>query len=80
MSLIKSCPYKLSDLDELVNNLPIKKAKELNITGNDIKDALKIEDSKDIKDYITELEKAVIYNKVENDTQKLIGYLKGTIA
>ncbi len=80
LSLIKSCPYKLSDLDELVNNLPIKKAKELNITGNDIKDALKIEDSKDIKDYITELEKAVIYNKVENDTQKLVEYLKGTIA
>ena len=80
LSLIKSSPYKVEDLDELVNNLPIKKAKDLNITGNDIKEALQIDDSKDIKEYIIELEKAVIYYRVENDTQKLIEYLKGTIA
>ncbi|MCR5564691.1 MAG: CCA tRNA nucleotidyltransferase [Gammaproteobacteria bacterium] len=80
LSLIKSCPYTVSDLDELVKNLPIMKAKDLNITGNDIKDALQIEDSKDIKEYLIELEKAVIYYKVENDTQKLVEYLKGIIA
>jgi len=76
LSILKcDTTYRMEDLIKYYESLPIKNEKELDITGTDIKNKLKLDDSpiiKTIKDYLIN---ECVFFKVKNNKQDLINYL-----
>ena len=77
LEIERQTPYSLEDLENLYESLPVKKLKELKITGDEVIANLDITDQTKIKEYLRLLVVAVIYNKVKNNNKDLIEYLKG---
>ena len=76
LSIERQNPYDIKDVKRMEDSLPIKKSKDLKISGDEIKDLTGCE-RQDIKEYLSKLTEAVVYFKVENNKKDLISYLKG---
>lgn len=57
-------------------SLPIKNVKDIMIDGNEICNALNIKPSRIIRDIQADLENKIIYNKLDNNKEAIIKYLK----
>lgn len=57
-------------------NLPIKNKREIVIDGNDICNILNIKPTGIIKEIISDLEKKIIHNQIENDKNMITEYIK----
>ena len=63
------------DIDEIYNNLSIKSRKDINITYEDILKIVK--DKSIINNVYIDLEKQILYNKLNNKKESIISYLEG---
>ena len=69
LEIERQTPYSLEDLENLYESLPVKKLKELKITGDEVIANLDITYQTKIKEYLRLLVVAVIYNKVKNNNK-----------
>ena len=57
-------------------SLPIKNIKDIKINGDEICKVLNIKPSRIIKDILHDLEKEIIYNRLENEYDEIVKYIK----
>lgn len=62
-------------LNKMQSELPIQTRKDINIHGNEISKILNKEPGKYIKDIIEDIEKKILYNKLDNDYDKIKKYI-----
>lgn len=72
VSLIKKINY--NEIVSKYNNLKIKFKKDINITFNDIKELLKL-DTHEVKKIYNDIEKQIVYNKLNNDFNDIKEYI-----
>ena len=77
MDIFHNSIYTKEDIDNMLHDMPIASAKELDIDGFDIKKTFKLEDSPKVKKYLDIALDAVLGGLTQNKKAKLIKYLKG---
>ena len=65
----------IKEITEAYNGLVIQSRKDLNITTDDILNALNKEPGGFLKDVYMDIEKAVLYKKLDNEKDKIIQYI-----
>ncbi len=65
----------ITELNQIYKDLPIHNTQELNIKASDIIEILKIEPDNYIKSIITDIEKNIISQKLDNDYNKIKEYI-----
>lgn len=68
-----------SEITTLYNNLPIYKSKEIAVNIMDICDILKVKPNKHVKDIYNNIEKQIIYGKIENNYSDIKEYIITTL-
>ena len=77
MNIFYNNIYSRNDIDKLLKEMPINDVQELDLDGNDVKKALKLEGSPIIKKYLDVALDAVLGGLTPNKKAKIIKYLKG---
>ena len=77
MDIFHNSIYTKEDIDNMLHDMPIASAKELDIDGFDIKKTFKLKDSPKVKKYLDIALDAVLGGLTQNKKAKLIKYLKG---
>lgn len=66
----------IQNLNKMYQNLPIHASKDIEITPKDIAAILNRKPGNYLKEITVDLEKQIIYNKLSNNKQKLVQYIK----
>ena len=78
---VNSCAAKIKGIDlkninEAYNNLIIKSRQDINIDSNDIMNSLDRKPGKYIKDIYSDIERSILYKRLDNDKEIIINYIK----